>query len=213
MNIFFSSDWHFGHQNIAGPKISSWSKGFRDFDSVSDMDRVLLDSINKTVGPDDVIFFLGDFCFGGHVRTPLYRDRIVCQNIYWLKGNHDQHQPKYKDKFLWVGDNDEIIDKVNRITIEPYNAALVTVRGQKIVLSHFKHAIWEGSHKGYWHLYGHSHSSAEHWEIGKSMDVGVDNAYRLLGEYRPFSLEEIGKFMSQREIHNVDHHDKNTNVR
>jgi hypothetical protein len=87
------------------------------------------------------------------------------------------------------------------------------VWGDRFLAKDFKHAIWEGSHKGYWHLYGHSHSSAEHWEIGKSMDVGVDNAYRLLGEYRPFSLEEVGKFMSQREIHNVDHHDKNTNVR
>ena len=42
-------------------------------------------------------------------------------------------------------------------------------------------------------------------EWGKSMDIGVDNAYRLFGEYRPFSLDEIKKIMDDRE-HKMFHH-------
>lgn len=78
---------------------------------------------------------------------------------------------------------------------------------------HYSMRVWNGSHKGFIHLYGHSHSSLEHAPWGKSMDVGVDNAYRLFGEYRPFSLKEVVEMMSKREIEFIDHHDKNTNIR
>jgi calcineurin-like phosphoesterase family protein len=80
-----------------------------------------------------------------------------------------------------------------------------------LFLSHYAHRVWNGSHKGVIHLYGHSHASLEDKPYGKSMDVGVDAAYRLFGEYRPFHIDEIKSIMSQREISFPDHHDSNTN--
>ena len=62
-NLFFSSDFHLGHENIAGPKVSNWSSGYRNFDSVHEMNRTIIDNINKMVGPQDELYFLGDFCF------------------------------------------------------------------------------------------------------------------------------------------------------
>jgi calcineurin-like phosphoesterase family protein len=64
-------------------------------------------------------------------------------------------------------------------------------------------ALWDGSHRGNVQLYGHSHANAEAkldqmMPDRRSMDVGVDNAFRLLGEYRPFSLEEISQIMDDR---------------
>jgi hypothetical protein len=41
----------------------------------------------------------------------------------------------------------------------------------------------------------------------KSMDVGVDAAYKRFGEYRPFSLDEVLKIMENKKIKIVDHHD------
>ncbi len=72
-------------------------------------------------------------------------------------------------------------------------------------------AVWNRSHRGAWQLYGHSHSGLEPW-IDKalpghrSMDVGVDNAYKILGEFRPFRFQEIGKIMKSRDGFFADHH-------
>ena len=54
---------------------------------------------------------------------------------------------------------------------------------------------WLASHYGAKNLYAHSHGTLPPYE--NSMDVGVDMAFRLLGEYRPFSLEEVFHFASK----------------
>ncbi len=53
---------------------------------------------------------------------------------------------------------------------------------------------------------GHSHDSLEYQSWGKSMDVGVDSAARILGEYRPFRFNEIKSILDKREKMVVDHH-------
>ena len=58
------SDFHLGHANIAGPKTSKWKEGYRNFDSVVEMNDEIINTINKYVKHDDVLYFLGDFCFG-----------------------------------------------------------------------------------------------------------------------------------------------------
>lgn len=193
--IWFSSDFHFGHTNIAGPTVSKWKEGFRDFESVHAMNKTLTQTINKYVKPDDTLYFLGDFCFGGHTNTPTYRHSILCQNIHVCRGNHDGHIDKYKDLFSSIND-------VMWCKARP---------DRPIFMSHYSHRVWEGSHKGFIHLYGHSHDSISDW--GKSMDVGVDTAYRLFKEYRPFSLEEIIQIMDKRDIAFIDHHHRDTNVK
>ena len=189
MNTFFSSDFHLNHANIAGKNTSNWPRGYRDFNSLQEMNETIIANVNNTVGQEDTLYFLGDFCFGNMNLTPMWRRRIICENIIWIKGNHDKQIEKYSSVFTATAD-----------------VAKIVVEKKTIFLSHYKHAIWDGSHKGYWHLYGHSHASAEDWKIGKSMDVGIDNAYRLLGEYRPFSFEEIKRIMDNIDIDYVDHH-------
>lgn len=189
MKEFFTADLHLNHANIAGPSISNWDSGFRDFKTIDQMNEEIIRKINETVGQDDTLYIIGDLCFGDHTLTPMWRKRIICKNVIWLKGNHDKKQDHYAKYFTYAGD-----------------VAMITIDKQKIFMSHYKHAIWEGSHKGFWHLYGHSHAAAEDWVIGKSMDVGIDNARKLLGEYRPFSFDEIKRFMDKREIHKADHH-------
>jgi calcineurin-like phosphoesterase family protein len=73
-------------------------------------------------------------------------------------------------------------------------------------MSHYAHRVWPHHHKGSIHLYGHSHSNLDD-DWGKSMDVGVDAAYKRFGEYRPFSLDEVLKIMENKKIKIVDHHD------
>jgi len=194
--IWFSSDFHFGHSNIAGPKVSQWSNGYRDFESVEEMNKTLIQTINKYVKYNDILYFLGDFCFGGHKNTPSYRNSLNCQTIHVCRGNHDGHIDKYASCFSSI--NDVMWYREKR-------------SNYPIFMSHYSHRVWEGSHKSFIHLYGHSHDTIPDW--GKSMDVGVDSAYRLVGEYRPFSIDEIVEIMDKREVVHPDHHGENTNVR
>ncbi len=187
--------FHFGHQNIAGPKVSAWKTGYRDFESVHDMNKTLTQTINKYVKAEDTLYFLGDFCFGGHKNTPTYRHSLVCQDIRMCRGNHDSNIDLYKDLFTSINDVMWCKDRKDR----------------PIFMSHYSHRIWEGSHKGYIHCYGHSHNSIP--DYGKSMDVGVDSAYWLTKEYRPFSIDEIIKIMDSRDIRFEDHHGEHTNVK
>jgi calcineurin-like phosphoesterase family protein len=73
-------------------------------------------------------------------------------------------------------------------------------------------ALWDQSHRKSWNLYGHSHSGAENkldqlFPDRKSMDIGVDNAFKILGEYRPFAFSEIQNLMNKKKGHLIgDHH-------
>ena len=188
MNIWFTSDTHYSHSNIAGKSVSRWQRGYRDFNSVWEMNQTLVDSINKYVKEDDVLYHIGDWSFGGIDNIKLFRDSLICQNIHLIKGNHDDNIEGHQiDLFSSV--QDVLTLKLGKMTI---------------FLSHYSHRVWLGSHKSTIHLYGHSHGSIP--GIGKSMDVGVDVAYKMFGEYRPFSIDDIIRIMDKREIHKIDHH-------
>ena len=181
MKIFITSDTHFSHPNITGPKISRWESGYRDFDTIQEMNKTLVEGINKHVKEDDILYFLGDWCFGGHEKTPLYRSFINCKTIYFTRGNHDKRINLYKDCFTSI---------TNDLTLNYKN--------HNFYMSHYadQNNQWPGKDKGVIHLYGHSHGSRP--DVDKSMDVGVDVAYRLYGEYRPFYIDEIVDIMDAR---------------
>lgn len=80
----------------------------------------------------------------------------------------------------------------------------LNINKTKIVMSHFSMKVWNKSHKGSIHLYGHSHGSLP--GIGKSMDIGVDT-----NNLFPYHLDEILNIMSKKDIVYIDHHNNNTN--
>lgn len=185
--IWFTSDTHFGHENIVGESVSKWSGGYRNFSSLQEMDTVLLDNINKYVSEKDTLYHLGDFSFGGRHKIPKYRQQIRCNTIYLCRGNHDKHIDRHSYCFTGIQD-------VMRVKEDKHT----------LFLSHYGHRVWNGSHRGVIHLYGHSHGNLP--PFGKSMDVGIDAIYNMYGEYRPISLEEIIEFMEKQKPQVVDHH-------
>jgi len=207
-DTFFTSDTHFHHKNIVRGT-SEWDKlepgsshqSLRDFDSLEEHDEALIKSINGMVKEKDVLYHLGDWSFGGHEQIKLFRERINCKEIHLIFGNHDQHIEKlgspYRDLFTSVQYYKEISFKIDSQISGRYGKT-------KMILSHFSHRVWNQSHHGTIHLYGHSHGSLP--GIGKSMDVGVDT-----NSLYPYHLDEIISEMKGRDIVLVDHHNENTN--
>ena len=201
MSIWFTSDTHFGHTNIAGPKISRWSSGYRNFNSVHEMNMALVDGINKYVKEDDILYHLGDWSFGGAQNILQFRKYIVCKNIHLILGNHDQHiidknYPFYGGQFNPV----ELFSSVQDV--------LEVSHGKhRFFLSHYPHLSWHHAYKGVIMIHGHEHGNFNH--LNKNtlrMDVGVDSAKMLLGELRPFSIEEVIDLNSRKKIIPISHH-------
>ena len=241
-NIWFTSDTHYFHKNIAGSKVSKWKSGYRDFEDEKEMSRHLVKVFNQTVAEEDVLYHLGDWSFGGIQNIWNFRKQLRCKNIHLILGNHDEHirsnkelpnvyrtgihnQIQYDDgsysrelEFIPTGFSENIDNSEDRcyakeLFTSVQDVLTVTHDKHTFFMSHYSHRVWYGSHKGIIHLYGHSHSSLENQPWGKSMDVGVDNAKKLLGEYRPFSIEEVIDIMSKREVKFVDNHNSKTNIR
>lgn len=224
--FYFSADWHLGHGNILKycdrislgmteeeiAKLNIYKdkskeglsrEELRDYDfkisndTIRRHDDIIIDNINSVVKKDDVLWFLGDLCFAPkHTYVDVarsYMNRINCRTIFMVWGNHDHRS-------------------INKLFNNCYDLFEINCEGQNIVLCHYAMAIWNKSHRGTWCLYGHSHSNAEEkldklFPGRKSIDVGIDNAYKLLGGYRPFHFKEIQDIMSNRSGFSVDHHE------
>lgn len=176
---WFTSDTHFGHENLLT------KMGRVGFSSVSEHDERLLESINRCVGKGDSLHILGDFAFS---KAQKYRGLIRCKQTFLVIGNHDRP-----------------LDSV-RAFGQVWHIKDVKTEYGRICCCHYPMAFWPASHHGAMHLYGHCHDQREatmdRWmPTRRSMDVGVDVAYRLLGEHRPFSLEEIVGLIGGREGH------------
>lgn len=101
-SVFFIADMYFGHGNILRycqrPFLNATERKLlaegRDFRvsraSINYMDTTIIDTINGGVGRDDVLWQVGDFTFADYQAARKYRDRIICQNIYLIWGNHDK---------------------------------------------------------------------------------------------------------------------------
>lgn len=197
MNIWFTSDTHYFHTNIAGEKVSKWKKGYRNFNSVQEMNEMLIKNINDCVKEDDILYHLGDWSFGGPHNIFYFRKSLICKRINLILGNHDKHIKNQDIKFIESSFNPyDLFESVSN-TYSGY------IGKNYFHLSHYSHRVWPASHKGSIHLFGHSHGSLPGY--GKSMDVGID----CHPEFKPFHINDILKKMSSIEIEKIDHHGEN----
>jgi len=184
METFFTADTHFGHKNIC-------NFAERPFGDVQQMDEHLVLRWNECVKQGDRVFHLGDFSYYPREKTERLLNRLN-GNIFLVRGNHDKViKGSITDKFGWVKDYYELKE-------------VAVGESKKIVLCHYAFKVWNKSHYGSWHLHGHSHGSLDDDGLGKIMDVGIDNH----PDYAPFHLDEVSEFMSEREYHAFDHHDR-----
>lgn len=134
MTTWFTSDHHFGHENII-------EYAGRLFENVEKMDEALIGSWNMVVAPGDIVYHLGDFTLGKEANKYFSRlhGHIKVLDNPW---HHDKRWLKYRYPYV------EIVDPI-----------VVLERPHVIVLCHYPFAEWDRKHHGSWHLHGHSHNA------------------------------------------------------
>lgn len=181
MQYYFSSDFHLGHANII-----KYDK--RPFKDVKEMDHTIISNCVSMFKPGDAFYYLGDFSLGsinaaeGHLKALAYTG----VQMFFIKGNHDKKDMVnlYKKYGTYLGEQ-----------------AKIKVYDQEIVLNHYAMRVWDKSHRGTWHLYGHSHHSLPDLKNSLSFDVGCNG-----WEYKPLSFDLIEIWMKKKTFEPIDHH-------
>lgn len=176
INDWFTADDHFGHRRII-----EYSK--RPFTTIEEHDEALIANWNARVQPGDNVYHLGDLTFLKPEKAKPLIERLNGK-IHYIQGNHDKTAFALRGMFVWYKE-----------------VAEIEVQGQAIWLSHYAHRVWNRSHHGVWHLYGHSHGSLPDLKDSMSFDVGVD-----CHGYKPISFDEVKAIMSKKSFVPVDHH-------
>lgn len=187
--IWFTSDTHYWHKNMTYGE-SVWANketGCRRFDTTQEMSRHIVSQINKYVDSEAMLFHLGDWSFGGMNNIWNFREQLNVKEIHLVLGNHDTH-----------------IENNKRLSNSPFNAQdlftstqqylEISIDGRMLCLMHYPIEVWNDRHHDSWMLHGHSHGNCPIKE--KRLDVGMDNIFKLTGEYKPISWEELKKILS-----------------
>jgi calcineurin-like phosphoesterase family protein len=183
MTVHFTADLHLDHENVL-------EMSGRLFRNIVEHNDCMIDIINRHVQENDRLYILGDVSW---TAIDNYLARLKCKDVHLVWGNHDKqnfgkHFKSHQDVLeIKIG------KKPNQI---------------KVFLSHYAHAYWPASHHGAFHLYGHTHRQREEtldtaFPGRRSIDVGVDNALHILGEYRPFSEYDIVRILGARPGHDL----------
>jgi calcineurin-like phosphoesterase family protein len=177
VTIFFTGDHHFGHANIL-----RYCK--RSFSNIEEHDAALIKLWNSVVQEDDMVYHLGDFTLGDWQKAMiLFKQLHGWIHVLDNRWHHDKR---------WIGQM-PYYSKSHPVIIEPpivvYEKAF---EDRPIIICHYPFEEWDRKHYQSFHFHGHSHGTLP--KKNYRLDVGVDNAYRLLGEYRPFTMEEALNF-------------------
>ena len=202
-NIWFISDSHFGHSGICrgtthwrvddenGNKIIPLSS-VRDFDTVEEMNETMVNNINDCVSRNDILFHLGDWSFGGIEKVSEFREKINCNTIHLLLGNHDDYIENNKNNVrrLFTTVNEYIELKIGKN------------KGSKnFILFHYPISSWNHLRRNGFMLHGHDHLKGDkRFGNGKRMDVGICGS----PEFRPYHLDEIIDLLKDREMTGIE---------
>lgn len=180
---------NYGHENII-------EYAARPFDSVLTMNETMIANHNERVGPDDSVYIIGDFTLKDYTAARAYAERLN-GTLYFLPGSHDHWLPVG----LRVGDPPfplYLPGPGRRYLLPPlYSLEIPSKNGGTryplvVVLCHYAMRVWDRSHYGSLHLFGHSHGRLGCNPIRRSLDVGVD-----CRGFKPISLEEVRAILDQ----------------
>lgn len=179
MSVWFTSDHHFGHENIIGYTN-------RPYHGVGEMNADMVARWNACILPDDDVYVLGDFAMG-NLDDSLSLVGQLNGTKRLIPGNHDK---------MFRRNTQAYINAVNKYFDAGFTNVLEgVVQFPEWTLCHFpfrgdgeeydsRHLDYRPDDAGQLLLHGHTHGM---WrKLGRMIDVGVD----AWGGY-PVSWKEI----------------------
>src|ERR1700739_2009266 len=217
-NVFFRSDDHLYHQFMIKGMVDNTGAlipGARvprpRFSTVEEMNETVIERHNERVPKGDLVYNLGDMYLKTTLEKAKEAHRRMNGQTFGFKGNHDDLAIKMAKQDVSYASNHFDIDPdyvAQRMVAEKFfvwyrSLEEITLgkpyfdENHMIVLCHYAMQVWHGSHKGSWHLYGHSHGMLPeshtcpncHFEQPSpalKFDVGVD-----CWDFYPVSIEEV----------------------
>ena len=193
---YYIADWHFYHKNL----LTEMDK--RDFESMEQMNEVMIEKWNKKVHARDEVVILGDLSLGNGKET----NEILCRlkgRLYLIRGNHDERYLRNKDfdvsRFEWVKDYAELHDNKRKIVLMHYPVLCYTGRFR----------VGEGGSPLTYMLHGHIHKTEDqvlvdkfcaetratmrksaHQETAQPVPCQMINCFCMYSDYTPLTLEE-----------------------
>ena len=175
--IFLTSDTHFGHDRefLWGP---------RGFTNSQEHDEAVIKNWNETVGPDDIVYHLGDLMLGDNAHGIECVKRLN-GHIKLIRGNHDTDA---RWKLYGTLPNVELIGWADVIKYKKYNFYLShhpTLTSNLEKAPHLRmHLI---------NLYGHTHQMGKFYQDMPYMfHVGLDS-----NDNRPVLLDDAIELMKE----------------
>lgn len=175
--IYFCSDTHFGHDRefIWGP---------RGFTSSKEHDETIIKNWNEVVGPDDIVYHLGDLMLGDNAYGIECVKRLN-GHIKLIRGNHDTDA---RWNLYATLPNVEPIGWAEVIKYKKYQFYL---SHHPTLTSNLEKAPYLRMHLI--NLYGHTHQSSKfHNGIPFMFHVGLDS-----NGNKPVSIEDAIEIMKQ----------------
>ena len=166
---YYISDMHFGHNNVL-------RFDMRPFESIDEMDRMLITYWNMRVREEDHVYILGDFCYNSKYMPEYYLEKLNGHK-HLILGNHDGVIMKRPEAQAYF----ESIDTILRINDE----------GRGVVMCHYPIADWEGRSHGTTHIHGHIHGRDLECMKFLQQRGPAYNAAACINNYQPCKLEEI----------------------
>lgn len=163
---FYISDMHFDHANC----LHFDNRPFKDVD---DMNEKMIANWNSVVANEDHVYILGDFCWKKEDRWLEILLRLKGQKTL-IQGNHDI-TPSKKTRNLFA----DVKDK-----------KIIDDNGRKIVLNHEPIPCFRNHFYGWYHLYGHVHTSFE-WNMMEHDRYLMEELYT-----KPCEMYNVGAMIS-----------------
>lgn len=133
--VFFTGCTHFDHANIIG-------LANRPFNSVEEMNDVLVHNWNSVVKSNDEVFLLGDIAYGPSSNSAGYWLSKLTGRKTIILGNHD-------DSKGWFDVDAGVRDVQNYYDLKR--------KGHRFILFHYPMEDWDGRYRGSIHLHCHTH--------------------------------------------------------
>ena len=168
--IFFTSDLHFSHRNIA-----KFCPTFRPAD-FAELDNFMVARWNETVSPEDTVYNLGDVSFARDFKDIERVLRRLNGTHHIIYGNHDDMIQQHIQRLQHTTKHDGLPIIA---TAQHYLKLQVDEIKQTLILFHYPIDEWDGCHKGWYHLHGHIHDRVSQVK-GRILNVGWDLHGRFL---------------------------------